>query len=228
MVDLDRRSLRRILKTHRNAGHHLPHHPEHLFGTQSYTTGKLAVSREGAKRLLRSVIAQPTTQQKASSERRESVGRDQRRGSVQRSEESTPNLGTEGEMRSGFRGSVGGPVSGMVSRPNLTESIRTQSDVPRTQNGTPSASVPIPGMDLDQKPVATAAGVSVSLNLAEPVLFLQGFEQNDTSSGNTAMLRGTLHLRVLKSSKIKAVTLKFKGRAVTKWPEGRLFLYHFQ
>merc|ERR1711939_506973 len=38
--------------------------------------------------------------------------------------------------------------------------------------------------------------------------------------GNTAMLRGSLHLRVAKSAKIKAVNLRFKGKAVTKWPEG--------
>jgi len=72
------------------------------------------------------------------------------------------------------------------------------------------------------KPIASGAGVNVSVNLAEPVLFLQGFDQTDMSSGNTAMLRGTLHLRVLKSAKIKTVTLKFRGRAITKWPEGML------
>lgn len=34
------------------------------------------------------------------------------------------------------------------------------------------------------------------------------------------MLRGSLHLRVTKPAKIKALTLKFRGKAVTKWPEG--------
>ena len=64
--------------------------------------------------------------------------------------------------------------------------------------------------------------MSVSLNLAEPVLFLQGFEQGDTSNRNTAMLRGHLHLKIAKNVKIKAVTLKFKGTATTKWPEGEM------
>ena len=68
--------------------------------------------------------------------------------------------------------------------------------------------------------VASGANVTVSINLAEPVLFLQGFDQNDMAAGSTAMLRGNLHLQVAKSTKIKAVTLKFNGVAITKWPEG--------
>ena len=79
----------------------------------------------------------------------------------------------------------------------------------------------IPPMNLDEeRPVAAGNGLSIGINLAEPVLFLQGFEANDTSSGNTAMLRGRLQLRVQKAAKIKAVTLKFKGTALTRWPEG--------
>lgn len=78
----------------------------------------------------------------------------------------------------------------------------------------------MPGTDPSDKPLASGSGVQVSINLAEPVLFLQGFDQGDHSERNTAMLRGTLHLRVTKSAKIKAVTLKFKGKALTKWPEG--------
>lgn len=34
------------------------------------------------------------------------------------------------------------------------------------------------------------------------------------------MLRGSLQLRVTKATKIKAITLKFRGKAITKWPEG--------
>ncbi|KAI5209836.1 hypothetical protein E4T38_02248 [Aureobasidium subglaciale] len=121
-----------------------------------------------------------------------------------------------GNMRAGIRGSIGGPVSGMVSRPALTDDVRAASDATsRAQH-----SSVVPGTDSSDKPLVSGSGVNVSINLAEPALFLQGFEQNDASSGNTAMLRGTLHLRVTKAAKIKAVTLKFKGRATTKWPEG--------
>jgi hypothetical protein len=72
----------------------------------------------------------------------------------------------------------------------------------------------------DEKPVASGNGVSVSISLAEPVLFLQGFDQNELSSRNTAMLRGSLHLKVTKPSKIKVISLNFKGKAETEWPEG--------
>ncbi|KAF2147870.1 hypothetical protein K461DRAFT_233644 [Myriangium duriaei CBS 260.36] len=107
--------------------------------------------------------------------------------------------------------------AGLIHRPGLSENVRTSSDA----SGKIIIPHPtVPGVDPAQKPVATGTGVTVSINLAEPVLFLQGFDQNDMSNGTTAMLRGTLHLRVVKSTKIKAVTLKFKGRAVTKWPEG--------
>ena len=79
----------------------------------------------------------------------------------------------------------------------------------------------IPGLNLEEeRPVASGNGVSVGIHLAEPVLFLQGFENTENAPGNTAMLRGSLHIRVQKSAKIKAVTLKFKGKAITKWPEG--------
>jgi hypothetical protein len=76
------------------------------------------------------------------------------------------------------------------------------------------------GIVCPEKPVASGNGVSVSLALAEPMLFLQGFEQNDISSSKTTMLRGSLVLRVSKPAKIKSINLRFRGRAVTEWPEG--------
>ncbi|KAE9968522.1 hypothetical protein EG328_007514 [Venturia inaequalis] len=73
----------------------------------------------------------------------------------------------------------------------------------------------------EEKPLASANGITVSIAMAEPYLFLQGFEHGDLAANrSTAMLRGRLHIRVLKPSKIKAVTLRFRGRAITKWPEG--------
>jgi hypothetical protein len=73
----------------------------------------------------------------------------------------------------------------------------------------------------EEKPVASGGGVSVNIALTEPVLFLQGFEQTEHAERNTAMLRGTMILKVTKPSKLKAITLKFRGKAVTKWPEGK-------
>ncbi|GAB1727731.1 hypothetical protein NU195Hw_g1292t1 [Hortaea werneckii] len=136
-------------------------------------------------------------------------------------------------MRSGFRGSISGPIQAQLQRPRLGSDARNsptptahgdsgahpQRPSPQViPNGTESV---IPSMDMqDEKPIASGNGVSVGIHLAEPVLFLQGFENNENSQGNTAMLRGSLHLRVAKSAKIKAVNLRFKGKAVTKWPEG--------
>lgn len=82
-------------------------------------------------------------------------------------------------------------------------------------NGTSGNSVIPTGMD-EEKPLASGNGVTVEVHLAEPVLFLQGFENQEAVPGNAVMLRGSLHVRVQKSAKIKAITLKFNGRAITK------------
>ncbi|CAG7556223.1 unnamed protein product [Fusarium equiseti] len=74
------------------------------------------------------------------------------------------------------------------------------------------------------KPVASGSGVSCSILLAEPNIFLSGFDHdghgNREGQSGTALLRGKLQLRVTKNVKIKAVQLKLLGRARTEWPEG--------
>ncbi|KAH7308034.1 hypothetical protein B0I35DRAFT_399328 [Stachybotrys elegans] len=75
------------------------------------------------------------------------------------------------------------------------------------------------------KPVASGSGVSCSILLAEPTVFLSGFDHDSRSSRRqtqhgTALLRGKLRLSVSKNVKIKAVQLKLVGRARTEWPEG--------
>ncbi|KAH7137862.1 hypothetical protein EDB81DRAFT_901672 [Dactylonectria macrodidyma] len=62
------------------------------------------------------------------------------------------------------------------------------------------------------KPVASGSGVTCSILLAEPNIFLSGFD-----SDSTALLRGILELRVSKNIKIKAVQLMLLGRARTEW-----------
>lgn len=118
--------------------------------------------------------------------------------------------------RSGHgRGSstVGGTVSGVIHRPSLSESVRTASSTSAKSSGSN------PGYS-EEKPIASGNGVSLSISLAEPALYLQGFDQADVSSRATTMLRGTFHLKVSKSAKIKSITLNFRGRAETEWPEG--------
>lgn len=73
----------------------------------------------------------------------------------------------------------------------------------------------------DERPVAMSQGISMSVHLTEPHLFLQGYDFTNSSTRSTAMLRGTLHLKVSKPTKVKAVSLRFRGLAQTRWPEGK-------
>ncbi|GKT95938.1 arrestin domain-containing protein [Colletotrichum tofieldiae] len=73
------------------------------------------------------------------------------------------------------------------------------------------------------KPVAHGSGVSCSILMAEPNVFLTGFDHDghrQHSQGGTALLRGKLQLKVTKNVKIKGVSLKLVGKARTEWPEG--------
>ncbi|KAK9458689.1 uncharacterized protein V1516DRAFT_630195 [Lipomyces oligophaga] len=84
---------------------------------------------------------------------------------------------------------------------------------------------PIPGSQspiLSEKPVAStgSGSLTMTVSLAEPILFLQGFERSEYQNRAPAMLRGTLNVHVAKPTKIKAINLTFTGRARTEWPEG--------
>jgi hypothetical protein len=70
------------------------------------------------------------------------------------------------------------------------------------------------------KPLASGNGIDLNISLVEPVLFLRGFGQSHMSEQSTVVLRGSLRLRIMKPAKIKAVSLVFQGKAVTKWPGG--------
>lgn len=142
-----------------------------------------------------------------------------------------PPVEAAGNMRGAVRGSISGPINAHLARPRLQSDARNRSNAstqssqstrsPNLQVSTASENSVIPSLDLEnERPVASGNGVSVGVHLAEPVLFLQGFDNSEHAPGNTAMLRGSLHIRVQKPAKVKAVTLKFKGKAVTKWPEG--------
>ncbi|KAE8149416.1 hypothetical protein BDV25DRAFT_3160 [Aspergillus avenaceus] len=72
----------------------------------------------------------------------------------------------------------------------------------------------------NEKIVATGSGITVGIALTEPVLYLQGYDQNDPSTKKSAILRGQLHLKVTKSVKIKKISICFRGHAQTDWPDG--------
>jgi hypothetical protein len=117
---------------------------------------------------------------------------------------------------------VGGPISGMVHRPHLADDVRRASVSSVT--GEPTISITSLA---NEKPIVSGNGVSISISLAEPVLYLQGFDQNDTSSRSTTMLRGSMLLRVTKQAKIKTISLNFRGRSETDWPEGETLVTHY-
>lgn len=113
----------------------------------------------------------------------------------------------------GRGGSVGRSVNEIIHRPSLDPSTRTESTTSIKSNSSDPSTH-------EEKPLATGNGVSISIMLAEPALYLQGFDQADSGSRATAMLRGTFHLKVLKAAKIKSISLNFRGLAQTEWPEG--------
>jgi hypothetical protein len=188
--------------------------------SKSFFTERLAIPRDSAKRFLRSFIdthfsANPETTD-IPTPRSSTSARSSNRNSLA----SVPGPGT-GEMRSltrnsanGAVGAIGGTLAG-VPRPSIAES---------RSSGRASAKSMISSVKTvpEEKPVASGGGVSVNVQLTEPVLFLRGFEQAEHAERSTAMLRGTLCLKIAKPAKLKAITLKFRGRATTKWPEGEL------
>jgi hypothetical protein len=186
--------------------------------SQAYFNEKLAAPRDSAKRFLRSFIdthfssnpettdiTTPRSSTSTTSSNRNSVA------SVPDMRSLTRNSG------SGAVGAIGGTLAAPgMPRPSVAESHWSSGRASAKSIISNVKSVP------EEKPVASGGGVSVNVQLTEPVLFLRGFEQAEHAERSTAMLRGTLCLKISKPSKLKAVTLKFRGRATTKWPEGTL------
>jgi arrestin-related trafficking adapter 3/6 len=177
-------------------------------------SGKLARSREQAKRFLRltfSSNATPPVQPVPFHPPREGFV-----DGVEAGDMVFADAGRRSPIRR-ERGSpvVGGPVSGMVQRPNLADNVRRASV--SSVKGEPNISITSLA---NEKPIVSGNGVAISISLAEPVLYLQGFDPNDTSSRSTTMLRGSMLLRVSKQAKIKTISLNFRGRSETDWPEG--------
>lgn len=73
----------------------------------------------------------------------------------------------------------------------------------------------------NEKVVASGSGITAMIGLAEPVLFLEGFDRNKEHARKTTMLRGALHIKVTKPTKIKKIYLGFKGIVNTNWPEAK-------
>lgn len=72
---------------------------------------------------------------------------------------------------------------------------------------------------LDATPLAQSSSLQLFIHLAEPVVFLQGFDPQKTEYPSV-VLRGCLVVRILKPTKLKSISLSFKGYSRTEWPEG--------
>lgn len=176
----------------------------------------LARSRESAKRFLRLSLSQASPQPVAVAS-----------GTAQSQVENVPGTGrvvdmvaADGGWHSPTRRESAGsntntPVNDMSHRPQLVGGRRSAAGQAASNETAGSLSALC-----DEKPIAAGNGISVSISLAEPVLYLQGFDQSDSTSGTTTMLRGTLHLHVTKQAKLKSISLNFRGKSETEWPEG--------
>ena len=76
----------------------------------------------------------------------------------------------------------------------------------------------------DPKAVETPPSTSnnaftLSLELAEPILYMEGFEYPHTNVHRSAVLRGFMRLNVIKKTDMSEVSLDFRGVSQTVWPE---------
>lgn len=187
----------------------------------SYLSRKLARSRENAKRFLRLSL----NQSNFNAPSLHPVALPPRQTLEALSQPASGDMHGDAPRSSMDRGRHRGNsgVGAMLHRPSLADDVRRSSMQSDRSDISTNASIPI----ADEKPIASGNGVSISIALAEPVLFLQGFDQNDTTSRSTTMLRGSLHLKVTKQAKIKAISLNFKGKSETEWPEGKALSIFF-
>lgn len=79
---------------------------------------------------------------------------------------------------------------------------------------------PVDSSFVEENELISSGSVSLSIVLAESILFLRGFTAQEFTERTPSLLRGTLVVRAHKPVKIKAISLTFKGIARTEWPEG--------
>ncbi|OAT13816.1 arrestin domain-containing protein [Blastomyces gilchristii SLH14081] len=112
------------------------------------------------------------------------------------------------------------PTSSRSRPTSVAESLRSNTVPPDGH----SQNAPVSALSLsllrNEKVIASSNGITVSICLAEPVLFLEGFDRNDADTRKTSILRGILRLKLSKSARIKKISLNFKGMGQTNWPDG--------
>lgn len=73
---------------------------------------------------------------------------------------------------------------------------------------------------LPDTPLAQTSSVQVYIVPTEKQLFVQGFKPVEFEGLPPTLLRGCLVIRVLKATKLRSISLVFKGTQRTEWPEG--------
>jgi hypothetical protein len=133
---------------------------------------------------------------------------------------------TTSAMPSGTQRVMGGGNSGIPSHASSArlppQDLGRAETRPRSSTvGSNPRSIGHLSTNLEKPQASSSSGVlTMTIQLAEPIMFLQGLDQTEYERA-PAMLRGSLILRVAKPTKIRAVTLTFRGRARTEWPEGK-------
>lgn len=73
---------------------------------------------------------------------------------------------------------------------------------------------------LPDTPTVQTSSLQVYVVTTEKHLFVQGFNASEQEGRPPTLLRGCLVIRVVKPSKIRSISLVFKGSVRTDWPEG--------
>ncbi|KAK7897132.1 hypothetical protein LTR67_005021 [Exophiala xenobiotica] len=65
----------------------------------------------------------------------------------------------------------------------------------------------------------TSDAFTVTVELAEPILYLEGFDFPHNVAHRSAVIRGSVHLKILRPTTLSHLTLTFLGTHETIWPE---------
>ena len=74
--------------------------------------------------------------------------------------------------------------------------------------------------NLPESPTAKNSALEIYIVPTEDTLFVQGFKPAEYELRPPCLLRGLLVVRVLRSTRIRSIVLKFSGILQTNWPEG--------
>ena len=122
------------------------------------------------------------------------------------------------------------PFATPIGLPSKNKPSRTKNE-PKVANGVKEDSHRLhfrsSGKDLPrinaQRADCTACtsndAFTVAFDLAEPVLYLEGFDFPHNSEHRSAVLRGVMQLRVVRKTMLSNLSLDFQGVSQTTWPE---------